>query len=85
MQSETVFRFVFANETGRAHSRIRKFQVFVQIVQTVEKVAHVSSQHGQNSVVTVLTHKTDEEYAHLVEKLFFAHFQYLKNLLFKKN
>lgn len=74
MQSEALPGLVFTYETRRSHSRIRKLEILVQIVEPVQKVPHVPPQHRQHPVVAVLAHKPDEEYAHLIEKVGLVHF-----------
>ena len=54
----------------------------MQVVQSVQKVSHVSSQHRQHSIVPILAYKVDEKYSHLVHELAFRYIEELQK--FKK-
>lgn len=74
----TLSSLIFANERRRPHSRIGKLEVFMEIVETVEEVPHVSSEYREYAVIAVLTNESYKMHAHLVEEFLFRHTEYLK-------
>lgn len=71
MKGQTLLRFIFTNEAGGSHPRIWELQILMQVVQAVEEVAHVTTQDGQNAIVSILTDKAHEVDAHLVHEISF--------------
>lgn len=41
----------------------------MQVIQAVEEVSHVTSQHGEDTIVTILTYEINEVHSHLVHEL----------------
>lgn len=78
LRAFTLARFVFADERRRSHPRIGELEILVEIVQAVEEVPHVSSQHREHAIVTVLTDESYEVHAHLIEELLLRHAEYLR-------
>lgn len=60
------------------HQWIAELEIFVQVVQAIEKISHVTAQNRQHSVVAVLTDEVDEVDAHLIHEF---HLGNAKNLL----
>jgi len=82
VQGQTLLRFVFADKAGSSHPRIRELQVLMQVVQSVEKVAHVAAQDGKDTIVAILAHKAHEVDAHLVHEIPLRNAQNLKVFIF---
>lgn len=60
---------IFIEDITLPHEWIAELKIFVQVVQAVEEVPHVTSQHGKNPIVTVLTDEIDEVNSHLIHEL----------------
>jgi len=59
------------------HQRIAEFEIFVEIVEAIKKITHVTSQHGQDTIVAVLTDEIDKVDAHLIHEFTFRDAQQL--------
>ncbi|GBL81841.1 hypothetical protein AVEN_93580-1 [Araneus ventricosus] len=68
VQRQSRRRLVLAEEGRGLHPGVAEFEVFVQVVETVEKVPHVTAQDTENSVVAVMADEGHEVHSHLVEK-----------------
>jgi hypothetical protein len=50
------------------HQWITEFQIFMQIVQAVEKVSHVSAQDREDAIVSILADEVYEVNSHLIHE-----------------
>lgn len=75
MCQATHFRVAFrCGDSGRSeniglpHQGIAELEIFVQVVQAIEKISHVTAENGQHSVVSVLAYEVHEINAHLIHE-----------------
>lgn len=66
------WRAIVVKSIDLPHQRVAELQIFVQVIQAVEKVSHVPTQHGQHPVVAVLAHEVYEINSHLIHELPFG-------------
>lgn len=78
VQRQALLGLILANEAGSTHAWVRELQVLVQIVQPIEKVSHMPSQHGQDSVIAILTHKADKVDAQSIHEFALRYSKYLR-------
>lgn len=54
------------------HQGIAELEIFVQVVQAIEKIPHMSPENGKHSVVSVLAYEVHEINSHLIHEFHFG-------------